>query len=80
MERLDLEKLNELKGKEQYQVKVSKRFATEMSTEPGKLTQSIKTSAKENPDYYKLKQNKPWFNEGCSKLLDKRKRAKLQEG
>jgi hypothetical protein len=25
-----------------------------------------------------LKKHKPWFNEGCSKLLDQRKQAKLQ--
>jgi hypothetical protein len=26
---------------------------------------------------YELKKPKPWFNEGCSVLLDKRKQAKL---
>jgi hypothetical protein len=35
-------------------------------------------SAKESPGYYELKKNKPWFDEGCSKLLDQRKQAKLQ--
>jgi hypothetical protein len=25
-----------------------------------------------------LKKNKPWFDEGCSKLLDQKKQAKLQ--
>jgi hypothetical protein len=25
-----------------------------------------------------LKKNKPWYDEGCSKLLDQRKQAKLQ--
>jgi hypothetical protein len=25
-----------------------------------------------------LKKNKPWFDEGCSKLLDQRQQAKLQ--
>jgi hypothetical protein len=29
-------------------------------------------------NYYDLKKHKPWFNEGCSKLLDQRKQAKLQ--
>jgi hypothetical protein len=28
--------------------------------------------------YYELKKHKPWFDEGCSKLLDQRKQAKLQ--
>jgi hypothetical protein len=28
--------------------------------------------------YYELKKDKPWFDEGCSKLLEQRKQAKLQ--
>jgi hypothetical protein len=28
--------------------------------------------------YYKLKKHKKWLNEGCSKLLQQRKQAKLQ--
>jgi hypothetical protein len=28
--------------------------------------------------YYELKNHKPWFDEGCSKLLDQRKQAKLE--
>jgi hypothetical protein len=39
---------------------------------------NTKFSAKESLDYYELKQYKPRFNEGCSKLLDRRKQAKLQ--
>jgi hypothetical protein len=39
--------------------------------------ENIKVSAKESLGYYELKY-KPWFNEGCSKLLDQRKQAKLQ--
>jgi hypothetical protein len=35
-------------------------------------------SAKESLGYYELKQHKPWYDEGCSKLLDQRKQAKLQ--
>jgi hypothetical protein len=35
-------------------------------------------SAKESLNYYELKKHKPWFDEGCSKLLDERKQAKLQ--
>jgi hypothetical protein len=27
--------------------------------------------------YYELKKHKPWFDEGCSKLLNRRKQAKL---
>jgi hypothetical protein len=28
--------------------------------------------------YYELKKHKPWFDDGCSKLLDQRKQVKLQ--
>jgi hypothetical protein len=40
--------------------------------------ENIKTSAKENLGYFELKKHKPWFDEGCSQLLDQRKQAKLQ--
>jgi len=33
----------------------------------------MKASDTENLGNYELKQHKPWFVEGCSKLLDKRK-------
>jgi dsDNA-specific endonuclease/ATPase MutS2 len=42
------------------------------------ITHNIKMSAKEILGQYELKQNKPWFDEDYSKLLDKRKHAKLQ--
>jgi hypothetical protein len=35
-------------------------------------------SPEESLGYYELKKHKPWFNEGCSELLDHRKQAKLQ--
>jgi hypothetical protein len=39
---------------------------------------NITTPAKESLSYYELKKHKPWFDEGCSKLLDRRKQARLQ--
>jgi wobble nucleotide-excising tRNase len=42
------------------------------------IKENIKISAKESLDYYEMKKYKPWFDEGCSKLLDQRKQAKLQ--
>jgi hypothetical protein len=42
------------------------------------IRQNIKISAKESLGYYELKKHKSWFSEGCSKLLDHRKQAKLQ--
>jgi hypothetical protein len=35
-------------------------------------------TAKVSVGYYELKKHKPWFNEGCSELLDQRKQAKSQ--
>jgi hypothetical protein len=41
-------------------------------------SENIKISVKDKLCYYELKKHKPWFNEGCSELLDHRKQAKLQ--
>jgi hypothetical protein len=35
------------------------------------IRENMKASAIENLGYYELKQNKPCFNEECSKLLEK---------
>jgi hypothetical protein len=42
------------------------------------IRENIKISAKVSLGYYELKKHKPWFDEGCSKLLDQRNHAKLQ--
>jgi hypothetical protein len=42
------------------------------------IRENITISAKQSLGYYELKKHKPWFDEGCSKLLDQRKQAKLQ--
>jgi hypothetical protein len=42
------------------------------------VREDIKISAKDSLYYYELKKHKPWFEEGCSQLLDQRKQAKLQ--
>jgi hypothetical protein len=42
------------------------------------IRENIKISAKENLGHYELNQHKSWFNGECSKLLDRRKQAKLQ--
>jgi hypothetical protein len=34
------------------------------------IWENIKISAKESQGYYELKNNKQWFDKGCSKLLD----------
>jgi hypothetical protein len=86
MERFNL-KNNEADGKKQHRVKVSNRFAAleDLHAEANNINiawkmirENITISAKENLGYYGLKQYKPWFDEGCSALLDQRKQAKLQ--
>jgi hypothetical protein len=86
MERFNLQKLNEVEGKEQFRVEVSNRFAAleDLDTEVEIISawetikENIKISAEESPGYFELKKHKPWFDKGCSKLLDQRKEAKLQ--
>jgi hypothetical protein len=39
---------------------------------------NIKTSAKGNLGYLKLKHNKPWFDDKHSKLIDQQEQVKLQ--
>ncbi|PNF25843.1 hypothetical protein B7P43_G11138 [Cryptotermes secundus] len=86
MERFNLKKLNEVEGKEQYPVEISNRFVAleNLDTKVGvdkaweTIRENIKISAKESLGYYELKKHKPWFDEGCSKLLDESKQAKLQ--
>jgi hypothetical protein len=86
MERFNLKKLNEVRGKEQFRVEFSNRFAAledldtevEINSAWETIRENINISAKESPGYFEFKKHKPWPEEGCSKLLDQRKQAKLQ--
>ena len=42
------------------------------------IKENIKTSAKEGSGLYELKQHYHWFNEECSRFLDRRMHAKMQ--
>jgi hypothetical protein len=42
------------------------------------IRENIKISAKEGLGSCELKKHNPWFEEGCSKLSDQRREAKLQ--
>jgi hypothetical protein len=85
MEGFNLKKLNKVEGKEKYCVEVLNRFVAledlvaqvEINTIWETIRENIKISVKESLDYYELKQHKPWFDEGCSELYQ-RKQAKLQ--
>jgi hypothetical protein len=75
-----------IEGKEQLRVEVSSRFAAledldaevEINSAWETIRENIKISAKDSLGYFELKKHKPWFNGGCSRLLDQRKEAKLQ--
>jgi hypothetical protein len=82
MERFSLKKLNEVEGKEN--VEVWNRFAVlqdldtevEINTIWETIREIIKISAKGTLCYYEVTQHTPWFDKGCSKLLDHKKQAK----
>jgi hypothetical protein len=84
MERFNLKKLNEVEDKEQYGVQTSNRFAAlenfytevDINRTWETIRENIKISGQESLGSYELKKHKPWFYEGCSKLLDQRKQAK----
>jgi hypothetical protein len=42
------------------------------------IRENIQIEAKESLGYFEFKKHKPWLDEGCSKLLDRKKQAKLQ--
>jgi hypothetical protein len=83
----NLKKLNEVEGKQQFRVEVSNSFTAsedlvaevEINRAREIIKQNIKISAKESLGYTELKKHKPWFDEGCLKLVDKWKQAKLQQ-
>ena len=83
VERFNLKKLNKLKDRKQYQIKISNRVATLENLSDSKdincawenTEENINTSAKESLD---LKQHKPWFDEECLSLLDQRKPVKMK--
>jgi hypothetical protein len=41
------------------------------------IRKTISVLAKESLDFYELKKHEPWFDKGCSTLLDKRKHPKF---
>jgi hypothetical protein len=86
MVRFSLKKLNKVESKKQYHVEISNWLAplenihveVDINRVWETTGQNIKISPKESLGYHELKKHKPWFNNGCSELLDQRKQAKLQ--
>jgi hypothetical protein len=76
LKRFDLKKLDHLEVKEKYQVEISSRFAALESLDESfdinnaweSIRENIKTSAKDNLGYHRLKHNKPWSDDECSKI------------
>jgi hypothetical protein len=74
-----LKKLSDVGVKEKYQVEISNRLVAvenldkslDINSAWESIRDNIKTSAKENLGYHRLKHNKPWFD-------DEWKQAKLQ--
>jgi hypothetical protein len=79
MERFNFKKLKEVAAKEKCRVGVSNRFAAsedldtevEINSAWDTIREIIKISAKDSLCYFELKKNKSWFDEGCSKFVDK---------
>jgi hypothetical protein len=77
LERFHLQKLGDVEVKEKYQVELSNRFAASETLDENFyinnvweiVRKNIKTTAKSNLGYQKLKHNKPWFDNECSKLI-----------
>jgi hypothetical protein len=86
VERFNLKQLNEEEVKEQYQVTNKSTFAAlENLDDNGDINrawetirENTKISAKDSTRFRESKSYKPWVNEECLKLVDRRKQAKLQ--
>jgi hypothetical protein len=85
-ERFNLKKLNEEDVKQLYQVTTRNEFAALENLEDSgdinrawdNIRENIKISDQESLAYCESKHCKPCFDEECSKLVDRRKQAKLQ--
>jgi len=85
VERFNLRKLDKLKVRKQYQIKISNRFADLENLREGgginRVWESIKNVKKKSDKelgLYKLKQHKTWFDEEWLGFLEQMKLARLQ--
>jgi hypothetical protein len=70
LEGFDLKKLDDIEVKDKYQVEISNTFAAVDSLDESmdinnaweSIRENIKTSAKYNLGYHRLKHNKSWFD------------------
>jgi hypothetical protein len=86
VEKFNLRKLNELKVRKHYHIKITKRSAAwedlserkDIHRDWKNIKENIKTTAKECLGLYELKHHKTWFDEKCLDFLDQRKQTKMQ--
>jgi len=86
-ERFNLRKLNEMEVRKQYKIKISNMFAAlenlsdseDINRAWENIKENIKTSSKVSLRLHKLKQHKPWFDEGCLGFLYQRKQANKKQ-
>jgi hypothetical protein len=81
-----MKKLHEGDVKEQYHVTIRNMFAALENLEDNgdingawdNIRENIRISVQESLGYCGSKHRKLWFDEGCSKLVNRRKQAKQQ--
>jgi hypothetical protein len=86
VETFDLKKLDDVDVKEKCRVQILNRFAAleilddsfDINNAWESIRENIKTSAKDNLGYHRLKHDKPRFDDECSKLIDHWEQAKFQ--
>jgi hypothetical protein len=86
VEKFNQKQLNEEEVKEEYQVTIKNKFAAvENLNDNGDINrawetirENIRMLAKESIRLCESKSYKPWFDDECLKLVDRRKQVKLQ--
>ncbi|KAJ4438077.1 hypothetical protein ANN_14016 [Periplaneta americana] len=87
--KLNILKLKDEKTKQHYQVEISNRFVTLGSSDEVEkeldvnsvwenIRDNIKIAAEQSIGYYETKKKKPWFDEDCCIVVERRKQAKLK--
>ncbi|KAJ4430976.1 hypothetical protein ANN_19569 [Periplaneta americana] len=87
--KFNISKLKDEEAKQNYQDEISNRFATlESSDEVEKeldvnsvwenIRDSIKIAAEQSIGYYEIKKKKPWFDEDCCMVVERRKQGNFK--
>jgi hypothetical protein len=86
VERFNLKKLSGMDVRKQYQIEISNRFEAlnylndreNINRDWKNIKENTNISDKETLILYEQKQQKPWFDEGCSQFLGQREQVKMQ--